>query len=548
MDIGEILPHQNPSSIIVRLLTMSDNYTSGESGRIRPRDEQSFTETADTAVSPFASDSPDVDRYKRVRRRPQLSDDMGYGANADDHDRMMDDNDGDNHASDIHNTPADDCYDHVMKGRMVLGNGKIRSSWFTHDDWLWRSEDSAVPSGSMAISSGTDSSDVSMTIQMKALHSQLCQLKRRFGTAVEQCAVVTRTNQPWREFERARRLCNPFELLGEGKAGGMNQMFMNRAAIKLANINAVVGFSLIPYGSPGVFKFADLCGAPGGFSEYIVQQCRDGGVRTCRGFGMSLVGTNEHGNGTPWKLSNYQQQYPDGSTTTYQLSGGADGTGDIYNFANVEHLGHEIQAATGSHKVHLVVADGGFDAQRDFEYQEHIAQKVVVCQAVAAMALLEDGGSMVMKVFGFQTSTIRALMRNLFMAFERLVVVKPISSRPASAERYLVCRGFRGIPFGRSPVSLRNAVFLDDFRVVWSEQENQAFERLERYLDRVDYKMMNLNLKACFAILSTLERRYRALPQGTHDRAEQQQEQQRRNWFNNRHNVEAYKAAWRLPR
>lgn len=396
-----------------------------------------------------------------------------------------------------------------------------------------------------------DSMDVEVPIheQLKALQRQLCQLKRRFGPAVADCVAAhngfaTTSGIPTSdhlEFQKARRLCNPMEVLGEGRAGGMNRMFMNRSAIKLANINAMLGFPLVSRNnqSQGHLHFVDLCGAPGGFSEYIVHQCRASGIRVCRGFGMSLLGANEHGNGARWKLSSARSE-DNGFSLDYQVCKGSDGTGDIYQWHNVEDLNRQIHGAIGTNKVDLVLADGGFDAQRDFEEQEALTQKIVVCQAAAAMSLLQPNGTLVLKMFGFQTSVIRAVMRHLFMAFDQLTIVKPISSRPASAERYAVFVGFRGIPFGQAALSWRNTVLLEDYGVCWSEQDKREFQRLYKYLDEVDLKMVNLNLKNCFAILSALERKTLAVSNGQFDFDAEQHPRK------HRVDIGAYKRQWRL--
>ena len=58
--------------------------------------------------------------------------------------------------------------------------------------------------------------------------------------------------------------------------------------MKLANMDHI--FSLIPR-EDGIgedfFTFVDLCGGPGGFSEYILLRCKQQNQK-CRGFGISL--------------------------------------------------------------------------------------------------------------------------------------------------------------------------------------------------------------------------------------------------------------------
>lgn len=77
---------------------------------------------------------------------------------------------------------------------------------------------------------------------------------------------------------------------------------------------------------------------------------------------MSLVGTNEHGHGTGWNMSRVCHQQG-AFQTNYQVSGGADGSGDLYNWANVIALARGIEydmhfARLRPQKVHLIVADG----------------------------------------------------------------------------------------------------------------------------------------------------------------------------------------------
>jgi len=383
-----------------------------------------------------------------------------------------------------------DCYDEIMKGYTLNVNGSVRSSWLNHVKWL--SVDGMLD--------GMDSSQVGRSTTIRSLSLQLCQIKRRLWPAAQDFSRFDSQN-PNVHFEKARRACNPFEVLGEGRQGGMNSFFMNRSAIKLANLNAMLDFTLTQHDRKGDFIFVDLCGAPGGFSEYILQFCR----QQCRGYGMSLIGCNEQGRGSDWKIQN---------TGNYRICYGADGTGDIYNWNNVLALQAMIQSDCDHPnelmevgKVHLVMADGGFDAQRDSECQEELAQKICICQASAALALLKKGGTFVMKMFGFQTTQVRILMRNIMQAFDHMVAVKPISSRPASAERYVIFSGFKGTSLDFDGLKWRNFTFLGDTGAETpTDADMKRTRHLNMYMDEIDLDMVNLNLKTCFAILSHLQK------------------------------------------
>jgi cap1 methyltransferase len=393
-----------------------------------------------------------------------------------------------------------DYYEEILEGHYT--NGQIRNSWLKVAGSSQSSNDE---------SSGMREQGISPN---QSLSLQLLQVKRRLWPAAERCAEVYETS-PHGEFAQARRRCNPMESLGEGRERGLNYMFMNRSAIKLANIDAILGFVLTTptttTATPDHFLFVDLCGAPGGFSEYLMTRLQSTRtVGSCMGYGMSLVGTNEHGNGTPWKLEH--MCYLQGSfQTNYCVSGGADETGDLYQWENVVALGKDIQNDIQSsglppQKVHLVVADGGFDAQRDSECQEELAQKLVLCQVVAGLYLLGQGGTMIVKMFGFQTSTVRTAMRALYDLFDEFVALKPISSRPASSERYVVFSGFRGVPHNWDGPSWMNKVLLGTVL----SADKAHYLKVDRYLDEFDRDMITLNLKTCFAILSCLDRKLAA--------------------------------------
>jgi cap1 methyltransferase len=435
-----------------------------------------------------------------------------------------------------------DFYREVLEG---VYTGQVINSWLRDDQTTFSSNEAVLEIVGVH--------DMSMFI--KSLSQQLLQVKRKLWPAAERCAVAVHQNtghpsSPQFEFSEARRWCNPMECLGEGKLRGLNQMFMNRSAIKLANIDAILDFRLTQNASSSPFLFVDLCGAPGGFSEYLMMRSQEvhhmvtHGMApgSCRGYGMSLMGSNEHGNGTTWKLPQISEWNFAGTFhTQYKICSGVDGTGDIYAWENVDHLGREIQADLQScgmqaiAKVHLVVADGGFDAQRDSECQEGLAQKLVLAEMAAGIDLLHPGGTFVIKMFGFQSSTIRTAMQSMNDMFQSIQVLKPISSRPASSERYVIFEGFYGLPAHLN----RGASWLG--RVLWgkaavgSPAEYAAFNA---YLDQMDVDILALNLKACFSILSVLDRKAAAVYAGDGNQS----------WNEERLpvNISSYKCAWRL--
>eukprot|EP00557_Chaetoceros_sp_GSL56_P000186 CAMPEP_0176501052 /NCGR_PEP_ID=MMETSP0200_2-20121128/13941_1 /TAXON_ID=947934 /ORGANISM="Chaetoceros sp., Strain GSL56" /LENGTH=463 /DNA_ID=CAMNT_0017899885 /DNA_START=178 /DNA_END=1566 /DNA_ORIENTATION=+ len=298
---------------------------------------------------------------------------------------------------------------------------------------------------------------------VQSLLSYLGNLKEEMGllarmvSELKQQSILEIQTTPENEFRRASRNVhvNPFEFLSIELDG---VPLISRSALKLANIDAMFDLCLCVKKKDDrpkeEFLFVDLCGAPGGFSQYILfrfkqqqqqqqQQQHDYETKypTISGYGMSLGGGNCDGMGIKWNKNLYSRNVQD--EQKFKIHFGSDGTGDIYNWDNVLSLQYTINKDCKRPRVNLVVADGGIDVQRDCEDQEGVAAKLVVCQVATALQLLECGGNFVLKMFGFQSAAMRYVMETLAVQFTTVKIVKPIASRPASAERYVVALGFR---------------------------------------------------------------------------------------------------------
>ena len=440
--------------------------------------------------------------------------------------------------------------------------------------------------------SSKDSSHSSLVSELNEVKQLLMPAARSCANAINNANNSQSTDAAY-EFRQARSICNPYESLGmtfsknhatankhtskkrkyshqQQSSPGLSQ-FINRSAIKLANIDALLGFVLTTTdmregqkkqqkNENDSFVFVDLCGAPGGFSEYILyrhvhpattqannQHAPDNDgttnqesdksaaasiLRPCFGFGMSLLGINDDGKGVPWDLDHLERYHLhcNGSTKSnettnsksissspklsYHVCNGMDNTGSIYNWDNVLQLQLDIISMAPTTKgeirsynrkslANLVVADGGFDAQRDCSNQEKIAHRIVVSQAAAALTLLGSGGTFVLKMFGFQEEGTRCMMRYLYDIFDEVMIVKPISSRPASAERYLVCCGY-----ACPDAEYSGFMWREEMIAVSNENKappDQKYAKLEKMMDVFDREMLELNIKTCRDIINYLD-------------------------------------------
>ena len=117
---------------------------------------------------------------------------------------------------------------------------------------------------------------------------------------------------------------------------------------------------------------------------------------------------------------------------------GQDGTGDLYNLTNVAHT----VSVVGRASCDLVTADGGFDFSGNFNTQEECSSELIACQTFAALHLLCEGGVYVLKLYDIRIPATFRLIHLLRLLFESAHFVKPLTSRPANSEKYLVCTGF----------------------------------------------------------------------------------------------------------
>ncbi|KAK1935108.1 Myotubularin [Phytophthora citrophthora] len=141
------------------------------------------------------------------------------------------------------------------------------------------------------------------------------------------------------QFLRARNAANAFETLGRHR-------FLNRSAMKLVVLDHIFEWTQ----RSGDFSFTDICGGPGGFSEYLLWRIGNvEDVRCVRGYGITLKGAVDN---CDWRLSS---DFRDVFTICY----GQDGTGNLYSTANIRNFS-DLVCSQHPNGVDLAVADGGF--------------------------------------------------------------------------------------------------------------------------------------------------------------------------------------------
>jgi 23S rRNA U2552 (ribose-2'-O)-methylase RlmE/FtsJ len=171
-----------------------------------------------------------------------------------------------------------------------------------------------------------------------------------------------------------------------------------------------------------------LCEGPGGFAEALIKYRNNVNDEY---FGISLK-SNNNKNIPDWKTHN---KYLDKIDICY----GSDDTGNIYNMCNISYLVNKV----GKQSVDLITADGGFDFSSDFNNQEEMSMQLIYCEILTALLLQSDGGSFILKIYDMFTENSLKMLQLLKEFYSKIVFVKPLTSRPANSEKYVVCLGFK---------------------------------------------------------------------------------------------------------
>lgn len=173
-----------------------------------------------------------------------------------------------------------------------------------------------------------------------------------------------------------------------------------------------------------------LAEGPGGFIEalsYIRNNKND------KYIGMTIMDDGSDYAIPAWKKS---EQFLKNTPNVY-IEVGSDKTGNILNIQNFEYCVKKYGSS-----MDIITADGGFDFSSDFNSQEINITKLLFGQICYAIFLQKKGGSFVLKIFDCFMSHTIDLLYILSSFYEKVYMSKPLTSRYANSEKYIVCKGF----------------------------------------------------------------------------------------------------------
>lgn len=173
-------------------------------------------------------------------------------------------------------------------------------------------------------------------------------------------------------------------------------------------------------------KCVFLAEGPGGFFEAFFKKRQGIDMHTRDSYHGITLKSNNNRNIPDWKTG---KQYP------IHISYGKDGTGNLYNIENIQYFVNEVGEGT----VDFITADGGFDFSSDFNNQEEQSLKLIASEVRCTIGLQKHGGNFLLKLYDCFLEETMQILGILSQLYEHLHFIKPLTSRPANSERYVLC-------------------------------------------------------------------------------------------------------------
>jgi 23S rRNA U2552 (ribose-2'-O)-methylase RlmE/FtsJ len=177
-------------------------------------------------------------------------------------------------------------------------------------------------------------------------------------------------------------------------------------------------------------KTFHLAEGPGGFIEAIVN------VRNNKNdiyYGMTLKNNNDI-NIPGWKSSLYFLN----NNKNVIIENSFDNDGNLMSKNNLLYCYSKYKGM-----IDIVTGDGGFDFSIDFNKQELLSFKLILCQVIFNIAIQKINGWFILKVFDLFTQPSIDLLYILSSIYDKVYISKPNSSRCANSEKYIICKNFK---------------------------------------------------------------------------------------------------------
>ncbi len=105
---------------------------------------------------------------------------------------------------------------------------------------------------------------------------------------------------------------------------------------------------------------------------------------------------------------------------------------------------YTIDTSIGKNKVNLIITNG-FKSELSPVIQEQESYKLILNQIIYALQNQIEGGAFICKIYESFTNVMSKIVACLTCFYDKVYVIKPLTSRNINSEKYIVCRGFKKI-------------------------------------------------------------------------------------------------------
>jgi len=241
-----------------------------------------------------------------------------------------------------------------------------------------------------------------------------------------------------RDWDKAKKNSNDFELIHLPSRKLKQESIaayepLSRSYFKMWEILHNYGFFTQEQQKEPI-NIVNIAEGPGGFIEALVnyrykyfRQIDNINAITLKSLTKEIPGWD--------KAQSFLRENPN-----IKINYGEDGTGNIYKLENILNFSKEIK-----NKADFITADGGFDFSSDFNEQEKQSLHIIFCEIVLAITCQNLGGTFICKFFDLYSKTSIKLIYLLKCLYNEVIIDKPVTSRPANSEKYIICKDFLGI-------------------------------------------------------------------------------------------------------
>ncbi|XP_037038546.1 cap-specific mRNA (nucleoside-2'-O-)-methyltransferase 2 [Bradysia coprophila] len=197
-------------------------------------------------------------------------------------------------------------------------------------------------------------------------------------------------------------------------------------------------FPIVKVDARGEFNSVHLCEAPGAFVAALNHYIQLNHPKSK--FNWCATTLNPYYEGNSFDSAVLDDRFMLRTFDNWEF--GEDFTGNITNKRNVDQL---VARCRRMGKISLVTADGSVDCIECPDDQENKVHYLHFAEVVAALQILDMGGTFVLKMFTFFELTTVSLLYFLVNVFDKVDIFKPAASKHGNSEVYVICNGYQRI-------------------------------------------------------------------------------------------------------